>query len=138
MLIAAEMMGASAGLGWLVHNSAMLFQIPRMYAGGMLIILLGIIINQVILWVEKDTLFWRQGSEVLDQHSSVKPLRRTSSLYAPVLAGLVIATLFYGGHEVNRINLSGQGVNISHHNQSDGSTQGTDRNTMHHHMSGGK
>ncbi len=44
----AEMLGGSGGLGWLVHNSAMNYQIPGIYAGALFVIVLGYVV-QVLL-----------------------------------------------------------------------------------------
>lgn len=117
MLIAAEMLGSSAGLGWLVHNSAMLYQIPRMYAGGLFIILLGICINQIILRIEKGSLFWQEPIELLGQ-TNRKAANSTSSLYVPILIGVLAGILFFGGQEVSRVNSQGlyNKDNMSHHN----------------------
>ncbi len=41
VLVGAEMLGTNAGLGWLVHNSAMNFQIKGIYAGALVVVLLG-------------------------------------------------------------------------------------------------
>ena len=48
MLIAAEMMGASSGLGWLVLASQESFQLNRMYAAVMVIALVGLILDALI------------------------------------------------------------------------------------------
>lgn len=99
MLVAAEMLGAQAGLGWLVHNSAMLFQIPRMYAGGLCIILIGIIINKAILSIEKHSLFWRESVALLDsQSSNLHPY--SIARYTPVVAATVAAILWFGVQEM--------------------------------------
>lgn len=60
MLIAAEMIGASAGLGWIVHNSSMNFVIPRLFAATIVIALLGMAINYFIYWLEENLLEWKQ------------------------------------------------------------------------------
>ncbi len=60
MLIAAEMIGASAGLGWLVQNSSMNFVIPRLFAATIIIALLGMAINYFIYWLEENLLEWKQ------------------------------------------------------------------------------
>ncbi|SHI82816.1 ABC transporter permease [Propionispora hippei] len=60
MLIAAEMIGASAGLGWIVHNSSMNFVIPRLFAATIIIALLGMAINYFIYWLEENLLEWKQ------------------------------------------------------------------------------
>jgi NitT/TauT family transport system permease protein len=48
MLIAAEMMGASSGLGWFVLASQENFQLNRVYAAVMVIALLGLILDAII------------------------------------------------------------------------------------------
>jgi NitT/TauT family transport system permease protein len=45
MLIAAEMMGASAGLGWLVLTSQETFQLNKMYAGVVVIAITGLALD---------------------------------------------------------------------------------------------
>lgn len=114
MLIAAEMLGAGAGLGWLVHNSAMLYQIPRMYAGGLLIILVGIFINKLILQFERDSLFWQEPVDVVTEKSVTKDSDRLSSILAPVLIGALAGILFFGSQEVIRVNSQGLRNIIQH------------------------
>lgn len=60
VLIAAEMIGAKAGLGYLITATQYNFELPKMYAGIITISLLGIIINQVLLSVEKQFSKWKQ------------------------------------------------------------------------------
>jgi NitT/TauT family transport system permease protein len=108
MLIAAEMLGAKAGLGWLVHASAMLFQIPRMYAGGLFIILLGMFINQIILHIEKNSSFWKESVEIFDIASPMQvkkiSIKNQNRYYIPAVAGLIVLILIFGGREVNLVN----------------------------------
>jgi NitT/TauT family transport system permease protein len=60
MLIAAEMIGAKAGLGWVIKNSTENFTIPRLFAAALIIALLGMAMNYVITWLEKNLLIWKQ------------------------------------------------------------------------------
>jgi NitT/TauT family transport system permease protein len=53
MLIAAEMIGASAGLGWLVLNSQINYQITRLFAAAVTIAVLGILLTNIIILLEK-------------------------------------------------------------------------------------
>jgi NitT/TauT family transport system permease protein len=53
MLIAAEMLGTNGGLGWLVHNSAMNYQIPGIYAGSLLVTLLGFGLHRGLIALER-------------------------------------------------------------------------------------
>jgi len=64
MLIAAEMIGASTGLGWLIHNSSVNYVIPRLYLAAVLIALLGMSLNYLIHWVESRVVTWKQEVSV--------------------------------------------------------------------------
>jgi NitT/TauT family transport system permease protein len=46
VLIAAEMVGANAGLGNLVNYAQFTFEIPKMYAGVVTLSLFGLLLNQ--------------------------------------------------------------------------------------------
>jgi NitT/TauT family transport system permease protein len=60
VLIAAEMVGAKAGLGYLITASQLNFQIPNMYAGIIAIALVGLVFNAVIVFIERRLSRWRQ------------------------------------------------------------------------------
>jgi NitT/TauT family transport system permease protein len=64
MLIAAEMIGSTAGLGFLVLNSQINFQIPRLYVAVFIIAILGLLINFLLERLEKKVLHWREQSIV--------------------------------------------------------------------------
>ncbi|MDR2007285.1 MAG: ABC transporter permease [Acidaminococcales bacterium] len=60
MLIAAELIGAKAGLGWLIKNSTENFIIPRLFAAALLIAVLGMLANYLITYAEKTLISWKQ------------------------------------------------------------------------------
>nr|WP_325344099.1 ABC transporter permease [Xylophilus sp.] len=60
-LVAAEMIGAHSGLGFLTLNSQEVFQIPTMYAGILLLALLGLLLNYLLALVERRLTRWRKG-----------------------------------------------------------------------------
>ncbi|MDH6430714.1 NitT/TauT family transport system permease protein [Paenibacillus sp. PastH-3] len=60
VLIAAEMVGAKEGLGYLITYSQYNFQIPQMYAGILTIALLGLLINQGLTMLERKFSKWKQ------------------------------------------------------------------------------
>ncbi|WP_321573875.1 ABC transporter permease [Paenibacillus sp. P13VS] len=60
VLIAAEMVGAKEGLGYLITYSQYNFQIPQMYAGILTIALLGLLINQGLSMLERKFSKWKQ------------------------------------------------------------------------------
>ncbi|CAM3159457.1 Putative aliphatic sulfonates transport permease protein SsuC [Arthrobacter ulcerisalmonis] len=59
VLIAAEMVGAKAGLGYLIVNSQSSFLIPDMYAGILTVSLLGLLVNYLLVGVERHFSRWR-------------------------------------------------------------------------------
>ncbi|MBL1088102.1 ABC transporter permease [Streptomyces sp. 9-7] len=59
VLVAAEMIGAKAGLGYLINSSQFNFAIPQMYAGILTISAIGVAFNQVLVTVERRLSSWR-------------------------------------------------------------------------------
>jgi len=59
VLIAAEMVGAKAGLGYLIVNSQMSFLIPDMYAGILTVSILGLAVNVLLVALERHFSRWR-------------------------------------------------------------------------------
>jgi NitT/TauT family transport system permease protein len=59
VLIAAEMVGAKAGLGYLINYTQFNFMIPQMYAGILTIAAIGLIINATLVRLERRFSRWR-------------------------------------------------------------------------------
>jgi len=59
VLVAAEMIGAKAGLGYLIQYTQYSFQIPSMYAGIITISIIGLIINKALFHIEQKFTAWR-------------------------------------------------------------------------------
>ncbi|WP_432093384.1 ABC transporter permease [Streptomyces sp. bgisy100] len=59
VLVAAEMVGAKAGLGYLINTSQYNFAIPQMYAGIVTISVIGVTFNQLLVAVERRLSSWR-------------------------------------------------------------------------------
>jgi NitT/TauT family transport system permease protein len=62
MLIAAEMIGASAGLGWMVWNAQINFQMPQLFAATVLISALGLSLNLSFGALENKLVGWKEKS----------------------------------------------------------------------------
>jgi NitT/TauT family transport system permease protein len=62
VLVAAEMVGANSGLGFLVLNSQETFRIPDMYAAIITLCLFGLLINHILLYLERRATKWRHVS----------------------------------------------------------------------------
>ncbi|MCB5181464.1 ABC transporter permease [Streptomyces antimicrobicus] len=59
VLVAAEMIGAKAGLGYLINASQFNFAIPQMYAGILTVSAIGVAFNQLLVSVERRLSRWR-------------------------------------------------------------------------------
>lgn len=59
VLVAAEMVGAKAGLGYLINYAQYNFQVPNMYAGIITISALGLFFNWVLIKIEKHFTAWK-------------------------------------------------------------------------------
>ncbi|MFD7324073.1 ABC transporter permease [Streptomyces sp. NPDC059875] len=59
VLVAAEMIGAKAGLGYLINASQYNFAIPQMYAGIVTISAIGVTFNQLLVVLERRLSSWR-------------------------------------------------------------------------------
>ncbi|WP_338452967.1 ABC transporter permease [Niallia oryzisoli] len=60
VLMAAEMIGAKAGLGYLITSAQYNYEIPKMYAGIITISLLGLLVNLGLTSLERRFSRWRQ------------------------------------------------------------------------------
>ncbi|HEX3468618.1 MAG TPA: ABC transporter permease [Candidatus Elarobacter sp.] len=59
VVVAAELVGAQTGLGYMISNAALLFQIPIVYVGVGLIGLLGLIMNLILNGIEAKIVHWK-------------------------------------------------------------------------------
>jgi NitT/TauT family transport system permease protein len=62
ILIAAEMVGAKAGLGYLINYAQYNFAVPDMYAGIITISAIGLVVNQLLIALERRFSTWRTTS----------------------------------------------------------------------------
>lgn len=115
MLVAAEMLGANGGVGWLVHNSAMNFQISRMYAGASCIIVLGYLLNRGLLLLEEGLfVFSSTRTEIFTQRPVSFGIRLGRRSAWGATAAVLVLTLA-GGYEVHRINEEAKTGHQGHH-----------------------
>ncbi|QGV82413.1 ABC transporter permease [Streptomyces ficellus] len=63
VLVAAEMIGAKAGLGYLINASQYNFAIPQMYAGIVTVSAIGVLFNHLLVVLERRLSSWRVPSD---------------------------------------------------------------------------
>lgn len=61
MLIPAEMMGASRGLGWLIINAQVNYQIPKLYTGTLAIVVFGMLMDAFFRLLERRVVVWKEA-----------------------------------------------------------------------------
>lgn len=61
MMVISEMFGASSGLGYLILQSQRLYAMTTMYAGVIILGLIGLLLTMLFSFVEKRTLTWFDG-----------------------------------------------------------------------------
>ncbi len=106
ILIAAEMLGASAGLGFLVHNAAMNYQIPRIYAGATFIVIFGYLLNRALIFIGNLLFAWQENSSttVTANATVTTPSWRPGRLSAVAAGIALLAIVLFGGIEVDKVN----------------------------------
>ena len=60
MLIGAEMIGAHSGIGYMILQAQATFQMPKMWVGIVTVAFLGILINWIIIQIEKKLSGWKE------------------------------------------------------------------------------
>jgi NitT/TauT family transport system permease protein len=60
MVIFAEMLGASSGMGWLTINAQETYKMTQLFGATMCIAIIGLIINKIFRLIERRVLVWRE------------------------------------------------------------------------------
>jgi NitT/TauT family transport system permease protein len=59
VVVAAELVGAQSGLGFMISDAALLFRIPVVFIGIALIGLIGLLMNLTLNWIEARVVHWK-------------------------------------------------------------------------------
>ncbi|MDR2782638.1 MAG: ABC transporter permease [Treponema sp.] len=98
MLLAAEMIGASFGIGWLLHNSGMNAQFGRMYAAILTAVFLSCSLTKFLKYIEGRAFFWREELKETTEGTRRKALGKTDIGLA---AALVVFIFTVGIWQLN-------------------------------------
>jgi NitT/TauT family transport system permease protein len=60
-VIAAEMLAARSGIGFLIQNAQLMLKAADMYAGILVLTLVGLLLNYGLVWIERRATHWRQS-----------------------------------------------------------------------------
>lgn len=61
VMVVGEMLGSTNGVGYLVLEAQRTFQVPQMWAGMLMLGIIGYLLNLLFLAVERRTLYWYRG-----------------------------------------------------------------------------
>jgi NitT/TauT family transport system permease protein len=119
ILVASEMLGASAGLGYLVHNAAMNYQIPRIYAGATFIIIFGYLLNRLLIYIGNLLFAWVENSSSTVTADTIvsRPSWRPGRISAIVAAVAMLAIVVLGAIEVDKINKEASSIDPGSHSR---------------------
>ncbi|MBO6758429.1 MAG: ABC transporter permease [Roseibium sp.] len=59
LLVAAEMLGAEYGIGAYILQAGSLYDLDRLFAGVLILSVLGVLMNSAVGWIERRVLAWR-------------------------------------------------------------------------------
>ncbi len=97
MVVAAEMIGTSAGLGWLVHNAGMNNRVVWIYAAAVLIIALGVFIKWFLGYVYKRLFFWKTAA---DFYSEGKVHKKFDTSEVIFIIFMMVVILGFGTQQI--------------------------------------
>lgn len=59
VVIAAEMIAANSGMGFFIQNARTIVQTDQVYAGVLVLVLMGLAANYAMVWIEKKATYWK-------------------------------------------------------------------------------
>ena len=101
ILTSAEMTGSTAGLGYIIHNAGMNFLVPRLYAAGLCIVVISVLLNLFLVSFQKRLLFWKEQVEMFD-NIETKKVKKISKLQVSCIILVFIFILIQGGIQVEK------------------------------------
>ncbi|OAA93843.1 ABC transporter permease [Clostridium coskatii] len=119
MLIGAEMVGATAGVGWFFHNSAMNNQIPRMYAAGICIVILGLALNRFLIYIQNKMFFWKESPHVFSFTKWKNTITKFSRIQITAVTITMLVIIGIGSFEVQVAKITDSRSNLNMHMNTD-------------------
>lgn len=102
ILIAGEMLGANSGLGVIIHNSNHYFNMPRLYAGALVVILMGVFLNTFLKYMQNGLFFWKEPIHIFSKSSDSKPRTKIGKTETAVITVIFICILILGYQQLEK------------------------------------
>ena len=102
ILIAGEMLGANSGLGVIIHNSNHYFNMPRLYAGALVVVLLGVFLNSFLKYMQNGLFFWKEPVRIFSKTSDLKPHAKIGKAETAIITVILISILILGYQQIKK------------------------------------
>ncbi|MDF2987464.1 MAG: binding-protein-dependent transport system inner rane component [Eubacterium sp.] len=102
ILVAGEMLGANSGLGVIIHNSNHYFNMPRLYAGALIVILLGVFLNMFLKYLQNGLFFWKEPAHIFSKSSSSKTQAQIGKAEIVIISVIFISVLILGFQQLQK------------------------------------
>jgi len=112
MVVAAEMIGTSAGLGWLVHTAGMNYKIVWIYTSAILIIALGVFIKWFLGYAYERLFFWKTAG---DYYSEVRIRKRFDTSEVLFIVFMLIVILGFGTKQIIKADFYSKSIESHDH-----------------------
>ncbi|GEM_PF-104499 len=112
MVVAAEMIGTSAGLGWLVHNAGMNNKIVWIYSAAVLIIALGVLIKWFLGYTYDRLFFWKTA---VDFYSEGRVHKRFDKSEVVFIIFMLVVILGFGAQQVKKADYQSKNMESHDH-----------------------
>jgi len=99
MVVAAEMIGTSAGLGWLVHNAGMNNKVVWIYSAAVLIIALGVFIKWFLRYTYDRLFFWKTNTDFYSEDKEHKRFDKSEVIF---IIFMLVVILGFGAQQIKR------------------------------------
>ena len=112
MVIAAEMIGTSAGLGWLVHNAGMNNKVVWIYSAAVLIIGLGVFIKWFLGYAYESLFFWKTAGNF---YLESKAHKRFDTAEVVFIIFMLVVILGFGAQQIKKADYQSRTIESHDH-----------------------
>ncbi|MBN7773349.1 ABC transporter permease [Clostridium aminobutyricum] len=102
ILIAGEMLGANSGLGVIIHNSNHFFNMPRLYASALVVVLLGVFLNLFLKYLQNGLFFWKEPHHIFGSVHEDKPGTKIGRVELLILSVIIGLLLVLGSQQIQK------------------------------------
>lgn len=112
MVVAAEMIGTSAGLGWLVHYAGMNNKVVWIYSAAVLIVGLGVFIKWFLRYTYDRFFFWKTAVDFYSEGREHKSFDKSEIAF---IIFMLVVILGFGAQQVKEADYQSRNMDLHDH-----------------------